>query len=415
MKGISGNQHIEDLSEKQRLSLPPRVCEVMDDDMLDFMGEDNTAGYLNCVIAGMLQQSKANITAGANARMQTYEEAFSGMRWLRGRLSAEERERLIRELANTLAEGDRTALRNRCREEDVQERLINLRLNNANCDLLQMPEIACNWNPKGSGRQDAQLFKNRKEFLEALLYDYALRPVAEREAIYFAETIRVLDNVLAEELSRRSSVILTTRVMTGTERGNTAESGKGRQRHEAARRAGQQSCLLVPYRLATDSNGNYTYLAGISREPGNPAAAWEPRSYRLSRIDDVRVVGRMGITGMQRRELDARIREYGMEYVSNARTEEPVRVFLTPKGIANYGRILYNRPRCRNVERVEGGEILTLDCPPFQARNYFYQFGASARLIEPENLARSMQKFYRNAARAYEKDGDTASTSDQES
>ena len=215
--------------------------------------------------------------------------------------------------------------------------------------------------------------------VEKLLSDYCSLPYAEREKIYFYETYLTIMECIRDQ----TELQIRVRSVPGDVRAFT-----------------YKPCLLC-----MDENSLLCYLAGYSREAGK-GGKFSIYAVRLQRIISAyNTKEESNLTKDKQTAIQERIDEFGIAYINQAESE-PITVALTENGYLKYLKImLHQRPL--PSEPVEAGDaefpyILKFQCSHYQIENYFFSFGADAKILSPPELADRFAARYAEAAARYD-------------
>lgn len=382
-------------TQRTKLRLSISAEEVINDDIQNFMLETNRTGFLNHLFMTLIHHSEANIDQEIDRKKQYF---LSVMEKETGAAKLKNREQM-EAVAIALAESYRhdltekytTVLKAKPKSEEF-----NIRLNNDVYILLHSGEV--NWENHGA-------YRSVRLYLEALLESYAEKPVCERELLFFSDHVLQFRQAIETKPKKRGGMIIGLRSASGAAPSENTEKVSGRVK-SAARMTGQiKDYVVVPYALEPDRGNNYYYLVGMSRPLGKREMKMLPSSFRLSRIESVRLTDlEEGLSKEDCEEMQKRIEERGIQYVfaGNGQENEPVHVTLTENGMRKYRQILHNRPAFDAAEAGENGEIkMTFSCSAEQAMYYFLQFGKDAVIISPQSLHERMLTIYQSAEKAY--------------
>lgn len=382
--------------EKQRLTLTAFMKQVIEEDIWNFMSEYNPTGFLNRVFSAMIMSSEVNPAMEKERRKQEYKKSLSKMPWLKTAVG-DKTDLIADEFASAdikkyiVLQDQKLAIK----EDDAQS--IVIRLSNENQRFLESDQVKINWGPGAP-------FKTRKLFLEYILEEYTQKNDAEREKIFFHDIFSSLESELKAKPSERNSMILTARIPSN--KVVSTEKKIGKRSKKEARIAVTKEHLFIPYKLSKGQGGKYYYIAGVARPINRPDTPLLPKSFRISRIENIKTLNdKSGLTKDQEKEIALRIKEAGIAYVSNNNedADKTICVILTKEGVKEYRRALNNRPMFDSSEMLEDGRtMLQFHCSIYQAENYFFQFGANAEIVSPEELKSKFKKRYKAAYELYQ-------------
>ena len=194
-------------------------------------------------------------------------------------------------------------------------------------------------------------------YFRNLFASYCSLPQDRREEIIFKEKFETVRRAIEEN----RMIYFTT--------------SKSAERHEAA-----------PYAIGRSQEELFNYL--ICYYNG------QPFSFRMTRLQNVRLLNKAAIIPEETAVLLEKMRS-APQFAYN-RTAE-ICVMLNERGQKLFNRIYSYRPKPTNI--IKG--LYYFDCSEEQIYQYFFRFGASARVIYPESLRLQMQKAYANAAETY--------------
>ncbi len=351
----SSNEYQE---ARQHLSLSDAAWAVLQDDRRDFGGGRSWAGILNYVFAMYRDKADASVSVAVSRRREQLEEQLGGV------VSPAARDavlgRLMEAYAGELAE---KAMSNGAVAQ--QKEVFKFRLDRDNYAFREQ------W----LDSPDAQYYGGRfSRYLRAVLQEYAAKTVYQREEVYFAEQLRLI------QTSAANGELLRIRLKDGRE------------------------FEVRPYGALSDRQETYHYLVGIACSP-NDRAAERIACFRLYNLVVLKPSKKRSgrLTKEERNAIEDRIRAVGVQFL--LQQQETIRIRLTEKGRQNYGRQLHLRPAAR--ERVEVDDGLyhweyTFYCTEFQAKAYFLKFCGDAKVVAPQSLRKQFADEYRSGLNAYQ-------------
>lgn len=209
-----------------------------------------------------------------------------------------------------------------------------------------------------------------REYIYRMLISYFNKAVWERERIIFSENCCKIEEAIKNGRRLRFSLIWDENRI-----------------HD-----------VIPYRLADGMYGMLNYLVCAEKNP--KTGEMEVRSYRLSRINDLKDTYNTEQMSSKTEELCSLTAENSPQYAVNS--HELIYVKLNDEGIRLYNRIYLDRPVIVDDMEHEGG-FFYFRCSQDQAFNYFRKFGnGSAVIISPDTLVQRMKDFHRSSLAAYE-------------
>lgn len=220
--------------------------------------------------------------------------------------------------------------------------------------------------------------------MKAIFEEYAMKPIFEREQIYFKGVMDILQSAIAQKKSVKLSILKTIRPDS-----NEAYARK---------------FYFVPYKIIQDKARMFNYVIGYSEEIKEDGSTLPKKAvcYRISRIDDLRIMSsRSGfISKADQDAIDKMIVKKGPQFLVGEIIE--LKVKFTDKGIEGFNRHLYMRPT--DYEKVKGEENTYLfRCTEFQAINYFFKFACDVEILAPESTREKIIQSYRDAYMQYVK------------
>lgn len=245
---------------------------------------------------------------------------------------------------------------------------VNIRLNN---------NIINDYYPDDGKWFGAKYKMTQGQYIKAVIEDYARKTFFEREGIFFKDTILKLESHI-----------------------NNPDSNKGLL--PIIYKEGQKY-YIKPYRLSNNYEGHFHYLICMSARSGD--GDMKPEAIRLTRIKDIKPAvtsyGTGRIKAKEEKELERRIRENGVPYVSGETID--VVVSLTPKGMSMYNSIFHQRPIYTSIDKGKNGNTrLTFHATERQITNYFFQFGKEALIHSPVETREWVRNRYNAALESYD-------------
>lgn len=157
--------------------------------------------------------------------------------------------------------------------------------------------------------------------------------------------------------------------------------------------------LVKPYAIRQDRTNTFNYLIGYSvrlNESNEPISNERISSFRISRIDSIKLVSTFFLSKEKRTEIEKTIKEKGVQFMAGELIN--ITVLFTDKGFDDFNRQSYMRPRF--YDKIDKNTYI-FHCTEFQAINYFLKFGMDAQIIEPPELRNTMKLRYETALNAY--------------
>lgn len=221
------------------------------------------------------------------------------------------------------------------------------------------------------GMREGEYYKDRIGlYIKAVIEEYAQKPFLDREAIFCSNDIAVINDAIKE-----------TRIIKIVTRNKYTH-------------------YVKPYAIRTDAEHLYHYLACYASDRID--GSWEAKSFRLSSITECTILHYSGdISHEQKEELEQRIQEKGIQYISDTpQSEMPTKIIVefTKEGKRLYHEMLHLRPLYVTPPK---GFTYQFNCTMRQAENYFFKFGHNVKILEPKELADKFLRRYESAAKQY--------------
>lgn len=354
---------LNDLKEqwKCRLNLSEFAQIVIEEDIKIF-GNGNRNGFLNQIIENYIHDAEASVFERKESRKNELSKVFSS------------------------GEFKRT-------DPAVIERIMNALLSAYQEELLQKAHSY----QKGMGKNfdlnkdvkrildsstESDYYQNNLiTYIKAIFEEYAMKPLFERELIvYKKKVVDPIKQAITEK--KKVQIKLLPRL--------NLESDKYTTRR----------CLFSPYGpddgIVQDKTRSYNYLVGFS-ESINEDGTLGPRqiaSFRISRIDDIRVMSSKGgyLNAEERNQLEEEMKTKGVMFLAGDLQDFKVR--FTKKGLEEFHRQLFMRPR---LYEENGQNTYTFHCTEVQLINYFFKFGKEVEILSPEETRDKFIKRYRES------------------
>lgn len=214
-------------------------------------------------------------------------------------------------------------------------------------------------------------YKTVAKYLSRLFESYSKLPSSERERILFADTYNMIELVIGSKSKGLKTVIY------------------------------ENTWLHVkPYKILYDVNTGYNYLVGYS-SADQENDSYKIATFRMNRLRNLQEDNSVEPIGYKEKNmLDERLKEVSPAYISTNAKEITVR--LNREGQYKINVIVRNRPKIKQIKELENGQAeYTVYCTEFQAKNYFFQFGADAVVVEPKSLNELMKNEFQKAADKY--------------
>ena len=352
----SSNEYQE---ARQHLSLSDAAWAVLQDDRRDFGGGRSWAGILNYVFAMYRDKADASVSVAVSRRREQLEEQLGGVVSPAARDAV--LDRLMEVYAGELAE---KAMSDGAVAQ--QKEVFKFRLDRDNYAFreqwLDSPDAA-------------RYYGNRfSRYLRAVLEEYAAKTVYQREEVYFAEQLRLI------QTSAANGELLRIRTKKGSE------------------------FDVRPYGVLSDRQETYHYLVGIAC-PTNDRTAERIACFRLSKLAKLRPSAKRSgrLTKEESDAIEARIRDVGVQFLTQQK--EKICIRLTEDGRRSYEQQMHLRPAAKEKKPVSDGAYCweyTFSCTEFRAEAYFLKFCGDAKVVAPQSLQNRFVDKYRSGLNAYQ-------------
>lgn len=217
-------------------------------------------------------------------------------------------------------------------------------------------------------------------YLKAIFEEYAMKPMFEREQIYFKDVMDILQSAISQKKSVKMSIL--KRINPDSNEYYT------------------RKFYLAPYKIIQDKTRMFNYVVGYSEEVQGEKNEILPKMavcYRISRIDHLLIMSSKSgfISKADREAIDEMIVEKELQFLVGDIIELKVR--FTDKGLESFNRQFYMRPTdFKNVEGEKNTYIFR--CTEMQAIIYFFKFARDAEILAP---AVTREKFIQRYHEAY--------------
>lgn len=335
-----------DGDNKQRINLSSFALDIINDDMAVFNNSKKT-NFVNRIIVNYCFDADASIHFALEKEKQRLVTALSALKEKEKNLALNDllkhKEKELVNLANSYESGE----------------CCSFRLWQEVVDFLTEPTSEC---------EEYRYYKKIGHYLKAIIEEYCAKPFAERELIYYADKVEIIETAIREK--RKISVVT----------------------------AGGECYIVYPYGIIRDNKSMYNYLAGYSVKYGSDEPM-HPMSVRISANNEFRLCSKRQtfcLNASEKNNLKTLIKKRGIQYMVGE--EERICVVLTEIGVKYYNRLLHLRP---SVTERHGNNEYVFNCTPFQAEAYFTKFGKEAYIKEPESLRVKMKNKYLDAYNSY--------------
>ena len=353
---------------KQRLNLSTHAFHVLTHDVSVFHPDESPmtetgaipSGVVNHIFRCLAETAESSIAGTLRSRQEEYLQTLSAMT-----------PETARDHAISLLLAREEALLKVASSRRLKEKghAFSLRIDRENLEYLSSP----------AAQAEARYYQdNIGSYLKAILEEYAELPYLQREHLYCKKHLETIYTAL--ELKKRLKLTL-------------------RNSHLAT----SEAMYMKPYAVLQDSDRKYNYLVGMLSDTNN-SDTYQYASIRLTSIIKCTRMEKNGaLKSEERKEIERRVKDAGVPYLSSGIHTQIIKVRLTEEGIKMFNSILHLRPMYISKYQQDGSWIYEFDCLPWQAEIYFFKFGEHAVILEPFSLADRFTKKYHNAFLEYQK------------
>lgn len=239
-------------------------------------------------------------------------------------------------------------------------------------------EIYREFTDESSGfREDIYYKSSLSSYIKTLIEEYAHEPYIGREKIYFKENFERIEEAIAAKKQLRITV------------------------------SNGVSFHTFPYEIQTDPFATAHYLTGYSYGIDQGKDSKYTVSYKIAAIRKIRIEkSRSGY--LHPDEVSALLKDIAEKGVQFLASDcEEIQVRLTEQGWNSFRRWLHLRPAPSHIQEEAGFWLLTFHCSIYQARAYFFKFGAEAEVLSPAELRGEFAEGYQKAGEVYRESHET--------
>lgn len=214
-------------------------------------------------------------------------------------------------------------------------------------------------------------YRSLAKYLSRLFESYSKMFTAERERIIFSDRYKMLEQSISSKTQGVKTII------------------------------NENTWLHVkPYKIIFDVTTRYNYLIGFSSTDPEKDG-YKPATFRINRLRNLQEDNSVeAISENEKDFMEKRLKEVSPAYISTNAKE--IKVRLNREGQFRMNVIVRNRPKILKKNELEAGDAeYIVYCTEFQAKNYFFQFGADAVVTEPQALNEMMKNEFQKAADMY--------------
>ena len=374
--GFYLGQHEFESELKQHINLSEAAWLIIYEDIGEFdSGKTSFAGFLNRIFLNFYQKAKASISFRLLEKKNELSRVLASPKL--GKLTSAERDLVMAQMI----EAHKAAL------------------------IAQATAY-----PKGHGdkfrigKKMLQLLKDSSEqsyydnsiglYLKAIYEEYASLRRYEREAIYFKDTIDVVQSAMRNGWKLK---------IVQKEKSNVAETAKYANQF-----------YVAPHRIVQDTTQSFNYILGyVQRIDGRTDLAetldtrlGNASTLRISRIDRIAEMTSMGghISAENKDKLEKMLSERTAAYMATGPKDIVVR--FSKKGIDSFHNQIYMRPMSFTIGDKNPDESVEIrfHCSEIQAMNYLFKVGLEIEVLSPASLREKFIERYRDALKVYQRD-----------
>lgn len=346
--------------QKQRINLSQHAQDVLNNDWNQFAPNLSKSGFINELLYRYAPQAQASITETVKRQRQMLLIQLEKMRIGREKVSQE----ILDAVTQNLLDPFQSEI---IRKSKTYPRGTSLtfRLNNRNRDYFYDPA----W-------QDAKYYDDKpSRYMKALIEEYASHTLFMREAFYFQESITLT------KAAEASGQLLRITMQNAKEE--------------------KAEWDIRVYGVLPNDAGLFHYIIGRSVTKGGLKSEERIASFRVSRIQNMRILSASGtrsgrLSKAEKKEIEDKIARDGVQFLVGEREECIVK--LTEKGKQMYRQIQYMKP---NASFIDEEGYYHFECSAYQIFLYFYRFGEHAKVLKPASLREIFADEYRRAWEAY--------------
>ncbi|MBO5946410.1 MAG: WYL domain-containing protein [Clostridia bacterium] len=350
---------------KQHINLSYAAYQTIEEDSKIFSnGDDPTlGGFLNRIFLNFYEEADASITERYWERYEELEQLFSSREF-------DSMDKTITDTYVVKIAGEREKELIKKSRSYEKGHKFKININKGPLDII-----------RSSG--DASYYNGIiGQYLKAIYEEYAAKPLFEREAIAFKDVVEKINS--AKEQKKRIKLSLIKRI---DPKSNEYKANW---------------FYFLPYGIMQGKASLFSYAVGYFQriEKDGTLGEWKVASVRISRIDFCKVQSKSyHLSKAECKQIEDDIAGKGVEYLAG--DTKKIKVRFTDFGLEQFSQHLFQRPNDYKVSS-EDKSIYVFNCTPFQAKNYFFKFGADAEIIEPDDLRKEIAAKYRDAYMRYE-------------
>lgn len=351
---------------KQHLNLSTSAWLVIDEDVKNFSNgaKYNLAGFLNRIFTNFYQEAEATISQRFLKKNEELVAMFSSKEF-----KSMDKKTTDLYISKILDVYEKELIAKVGSYEKGEGR--KFRINKENVEILR--------------ESSENIYYNNAigAYLKAVFEEYALKPMFEREQIYFRDIMDILQSAISQKKSVSMSIL--------------------KKINPNSNETYTRKFYLVPYKIIQDKTRMFNYVIGYSEEVKQDSNETWPRRavcYRISRIDHPRIsLSKSGfISKADREAIDKMVSEKEPQFLAGEVIELKVR--FTDKGVESFNRQLYMRPNDFEVLNEEKNTYL-FKCTEVQAINYFFKLARDVEILSPEITRNKFIQRYKDAYDKY--------------
>ena len=378
--GTTMSRFLDDLDKevKERINLSEYATLIINDDIRNFYSlkeKENKTEFYNIIFKNFYKDADASISLRLNEKKQELEEFYSSK-------DLKLDTKTINILINKQLEKEKETIMDKIKKYGKSSNQPIIRINNSNKKIFK------------DSVEDIYYEGSIARYIKAIFEEYALKPVYEREKIFFYDTYEYIDSMIKHNAQATIDCRECLEIKLAS-------------KHQNETKINQRTYYVSPYKILPNKTNTYNYLIGYSLEKGSNKSKKESviASFRISNIKEIdksstKYSDRPGyISKEKEKEIEQSITKRGVDFLAGE--VEEIKVQFSPKGIDYLKRHIYMRPNNYKISE-DNNRIYIFSCTRMQAIAYFFKFGWDAQIIEPIDLRDDFIYRYESALKSYQ-------------
>lgn len=335
--------------QRLRINLSNKAYQTMLEDMLLFREKERST-FINRVFKNFREQAIASSSLYLNRKREDFLLQTANV-------TCDETSKNL--IIESLLKNEKEKLLQRIADQEHNKAVSKTyRMNNENLEFLTSEEC-----------QEEEFYDTRIGlYLKCVIEEYADLPYFQREKIYFKNFYDLA------EMAIQTERLLKLTLQNGVK------------------------FYVYPYKLIEDTLSTRCYLAGYSVLCSDSSKTRQASSFRLPRLKNIQILKQSGhLTKQNVSDIENALEKRSIQFLLSE--EEEIHVYLTDAGLERYHTKISQRPMKIAEKSTEHEYVFS--CTPLQAENFFFQFGAEAKILKPDYLRQRFAEMYENAAELY--------------